>query len=338
MSETKEQDSLVQQAVEFLEQLLMTPANPDLPPELAVVADFDRLYALVVDIKDVLFHFSKGEFGHKFRQPGSTAGYIKALQSNIRHLAWQCNAVADGDLSQRVEFMGPLSDAFNRMTEILAAKQEMIQLKQSQLTRMTEELQNEVKKKEEMEAALRASEEMYRQRSLRDPLTGLYNRGYFFESAAREMENIKRMKHGQCCVLMMDIDFFKKFNDTHGHICGDQAIKMVASCIDRSLRKSDIFARYGGEEFSLYLANASLEKGTAIAERIRATVAAQPSPAKNSKEPVTISIGLCAVESSRLNPMVPGSKILLEALADADAALYIAKEKGRNRVWTSPLP
>lgn len=113
---------------------------------------------------------------------------------------------------------------------------------------------------------------------------------------------------------------------------------MVASCIDRSLRKSDIFARYGGEEFSLYLANASLAKGTAIAERIRATVAAQPSPAKKSKEPVTISIGLCAVESSRLNPMVPGSKILLEALADADAALYIAKEKGRNRVWTSPLP
>lgn len=120
MSETKEQDSLIQQAVEFLEQLLMTPANPDPPPDLAAVAGFDQLYGLMVDIKDVLFHFSKGEFSHKFRQPCSTAGYIKALQSNIRHLAWQCNAVADGDLSQRVEFMGPLSDAFNRMTEILA--------------------------------------------------------------------------------------------------------------------------------------------------------------------------------------------------------------------------
>jgi len=338
MPETVEQDSLVQRAVELLEELLMAPDVPPLPPELSAVKGFEDLYDGLADIKDVLLHFSKGEFGHKFNRRGSTAGYIKALQSNIRHLAWQCNAVADGDLTQRVEFMGALSDAFNRMTETLAAKREVIQLKQAQLTKMTEELQNEVKKKEEMEAALRASEEMYRQRSLRDPLTGLYNRGYFFESAAREMENIKRLRHGQCCVLMMDIDFFKKFNDTHGHICGDQAIKMVAACIDRSLRKSDIFARYGGEEFSLYLANASLEKGTSIAERIRITVASQPSPAKNSQEPITISIGLCAVESSRLDPMVPGSKILLEALADADTALYIAKDKGRNRVWTSPLP
>lgn len=72
MSETKEQDSLAQQAVEFLEQLLMTPANPDLPPDLAAVKGFEKLYGLVVDIKDVLFHFAKGEFGHKFRQPGST--------------------------------------------------------------------------------------------------------------------------------------------------------------------------------------------------------------------------------------------------------------------------
>lgn len=338
MPETLQQDNVAQQAVELLEELLIAPSVPPLPPELLVVKGFEDLYATLVDIKDVLQHFSKGDFGHKFNRRGSTAGCIKALQSNIRHLAWQCNAVADGDLTQRVEFMGVLSDAFNRMTETLAAKHEVIRLKQEQLTRMTEELQIEVKRKDEMEAALRASEEMYRQRSLRDPLTGLYNRGYFFESAAREMESIKRLKHGHCCVMMMDIDLFKKFNDTHGHICGDQAIKMVASCIDRSLRKSDIFARYGGEEFSLYLANTGLEMGAAIAERIRVTVASQPSPAKDCQEPITISIGLCAVESSRLDPAVPGSKILLEALADADAALYIAKGKGRNRVWTSPLP
>ncbi|MDL2260551.1 GGDEF domain-containing protein, partial [Deltaproteobacteria bacterium OttesenSCG-928-K17] len=199
----------------------------------------------------------------------------------------------------------------------------------------THELQVEVKRKEEMEAALRASEEMYRQRALHDPLTGLYNRGYFFEAVAREIESLKRRKNSHCCLVMMDIDYFKKFNDSYGHLCGDQALKMVASTIDSSLRKSDIFARYGGEEFSLYLANADMEKGSTIAERIRLAVASQPSPAPDGQKPVTISLGLCAINSTCLNPLSSGSKILLDAMAVADAALYTAKEKGRNMVWAS---
>jgi|GEM_PF-3023365 len=336
MSETINHDSLDKEVVKFFTKILMDPVNPSPPPELSAVEGFNGLYELLADIKNVLHHFSKGEFSHKFSRIGSTAGYIRALQSNIRHLSWQCNAVAEGDLTLRVEFMGALSDAFNRMTESLAAKQEMITSQWTQLTRITAELQNEVKRKEEAEVALKISEEMYRQKSLRDPLTGLYNRGYFFEAVTREMENLKRLTDGQGCFLMMDIDHFKKFNDTNGHICGDEAIKMVTTTIDCSLRKSDIFARYGGEEFVLYLPSTDLKQGLAIAERIRVSVASQPSPGKNSQEPVTVSIGVCVVESSRLNFADTGGKILLEALVEADTALYTAKAKGRNRVWASP--
>lgn len=335
MSEASNHDIPAQEVVEFLAQTLMDPVNPAPTPALSALDGFEGLYSLLADIKDVLHSFSKGEFSHKFSRVGSTAGYIKALQSNIRHLSWQCNAVAEGDLTLRVEFMGALSDAFNRMTESLAAKQKMIMDQWDQLTQITVELKNEVKKKEEVEIALKISEEIYRQKSLRDPLTGLYNRGYFFESVIREIENIKRQAEGRCCLLMMDIDHFKKFNDTFGHICGDVAIQMVASTINNCLRKSDIFARYGGEEFVLYLANTNSDQGAVIAERIRVSVCSQPSPGKNSQEPVTISIGLCAVEGSCLDRAVPGDKILIDALADADAALYTAKEKGRNRVWTA---
>ena len=135
----------------------------------------------------------------------------------------------------------------------------------------------------------------------------------------------------------MVFDFFKKFNDTYGHLCGDQVLKMVAVTITGALRKSDILARYGGEEFSLFLANADLDIGTLIAERIRTAVANRPSPAPGSHTPVTVSIGLCHVDSRRLSPSSSGDDLLTNALKLADEALYVAKDRGRNMVWTSSL-
>lgn len=337
MSDSSGKPDLPSQVVSYINDLLRKSTVPEAGEELSDIAGFDDLCVYVRDVKETLKRFSNGEFDYAIKQPGSTAGFIKALQSNIRHLAWQCYAVADGDLDQRVEFLGELSKAFNRMTEALAAKQEEILSQQAALTKKTEELQIEVKKKEEMEAALRASEEMYRQRSLRDPLTGLYNRGYFFESVTREIENLKRQKNEHCCLVMMDIDYFKKFNDTYGHLCGDQVLRMVAATIKDTLRKGDILARYGGEEFALYLAQADLEKGSIIAERIRVAVAGQPSPAPTTQEPVTISIGLCHLDSKQLNFSSPGDKIITDALEKADAALYIAKDKGRNMVWATSM-
>ncbi len=327
------QNGLEPQAVAFLEALLVKPGPPaPVPPELAAVEGFEKLYTLLAAFKEAAFRFSNGEFHHPLPMTGATAGYLKTLQSNLRHLAWQCHSVASGDLAQRVDFMGELSEAFNLMVEGLVRQNETIRQKQNELSRVTKELWLEIKKKEEMETALRASEEMYRQKSLRDPLTGLYNRGYFFESASREVENMKRRPGDSCCVVMMDIDHFKKFNDTHGHLCGDQAIRLVAETVNQILRKGDIFARYGGEEFALLLAGTDLERGAVIAERIRVAVSKQPSPAKSDPRPITLSLGLAGVEAGRLNPMVPGSRILLDALAAADAALYAAKEHGRNLV------
>jgi len=300
---------------------------------MLLIPGLPRLYNYIAEIKEVLGEFSAGRFERDIRLSGSTAGLLKALRGNIRHLTWQCLMVAEGDLTQRVDFMGEFSDAFNRMTKNLTEYREMLEQKQTELVALTEELQQEIKRKEEVESTLKASEEMYRQKSLRDPLTGIYNRSYFFETVTREMENLKRARDGCVCVMIMDIDHFKAFNDNHGHLAGDQAIKMVTGCIDRILRKSDIFARYGGEEFVLFLPTANLERGRTIAERIRATVAESPSPAGDGK-PITISIGLTSVCCYEINTRMSGAKLLLSAIEEADAALYSAKESGRNRVCT----
>jgi diguanylate cyclase (GGDEF)-like protein len=334
---------LAGETVEFLENALMIHRNQAAPPELSAVEGFDRLHAHIRDLKEILVQFSNGHFECQLAQGGATVGYIKALQSNIRHLAWQCYRVTDGDFRQRVDFMGELSNAFNRMIEDLAEKQRIIDQKQGELYALAQDLRLEIKRKEEIEAALRASEAAYREKAMLDSLTGLYNRGYFFEAVSREMENLKRRPDGSFCLLMVDIDFFKKYNDTYGHLMGDQAIKAVSAVMGQTLRKSDVLARYGGEEFGIFLDNTSLNTGLMIAERIRDLVASQPNPAGPETPPLTISLGLCCVENRLIHPGSPGAYVLSKALAQADAALYEAKKNGRNQVRSSvglgaPLP
>lgn len=338
MDEFSEKTDVGEQVVSYLRDLLEKPHIRETPAELSALGGFEELKAYIQDIKEALLNFSRGEFDHVIKRPGATAGLIKALQSNIRHLAWQCHAVSDGNLNQKVNFLGDLSKAFNLMTEALADKQREILNQQAALTKKTEELQIEIKKKEEMAATLRASEEMYRQRSLHDPLTGLYNRAYFFETVAREIETLKRQQNGHCCLVVLDIDFFKTFNDSCGHLFGDQAIKTVASVISGALRKSDIFARYGGDEFAAFLPQADLGRGSAIADRIRNAVFNCPPHVPENQTPLTVSVGLCHIDTHGAELMSSGDLILVNAFKAADAALYIAKEKGRNMVWASSLP
>jgi len=326
---------LAREAVEFLENALMSHREQMAPPELSAISGFDRLHDHIHNLKDILYLLSNGHFECQLTQSGVTAGYIKALQSNIRHLAWQCQRVTAGDLQQRVDFMGELSNAFNRMIESLTEKNRIIEQKQEELASLARDLRLEIKRKEEIESALRVSEAAYREKALLDSLTGLYNRGYFFESVSREMEGLKRRPDGSFCLLLIDIDHFKNYNDTYGHLLGDQAIKTVTAAVDQTLRKSDILARYGGEEFVVFLDQTSLVMGLSIAERIRIQVESQPNPAGPGLPPLTISVGLCCVENRLIQPDTPGAHLLVKALAQADAALYEAKNNGRNQVQSS---
>jgi two-component system cell cycle response regulator len=161
--------------------------------------------------------------------------------------------------------------------------------------------------------------------SLKDPLTGLANRRHFRNVLAREIDVVARSGES-ALLLMLDIDHFKKINDTYGHLAGDQVLQAVAKCLANCVRPMDTVARYGGEEFAAILPNCPVSYGQAVAERIRETVGALAvTVAPLVTIHVTISVGgAYAPEWVRSTTAIWTDR--------ADIQLYRAKAEGRNRV------
>ena len=166
--------------------------------------------------------------------------------------------------------------------------------------------------------------ETLRQQSLRDPLTGLFNRRYFEESLRREMLRCER-KGLPLALMLLDIDHFKAFNDSHGHSAGDAVLAHVGRSIASLVRVEDLACRYGGEEFTIVMPEAGAESAVARAAAIRRAVS-QSTIEHNGRTlgPVTLSIGVAAFPRDGVTP-----ELLFEV---ADAALYRAKAEGRDCV------
>ena len=169
------------------------------------------------------------------------------------------------------------------------------------------------------------ADELNRNLAMRDELTGLINRRSLLESLAQHLSAAKR--HGQpLSLLMVDIDFFKRVNDTYGHLSGDKVLKTMASSIVQRTRAQDVPGRLGGEEFLVILPNSTEQGAWQLAENLRQGVEATAFQAV-SGEPIaiTVSIGLCAL-SQLPDPQCD------DLIAASDQALYRAKAAGRNRV------
>lgn len=170
---------------------------------------------------------------------------------------------------------------------------------------------------------LAQSQRRYREMSITDGLTGLYNRRYFESRLASELDHARRLEN-PLSLIMLDLDNFKAFNDRHGHLEGDQMLKSLAAVLRLSLREGDCACRYGGEEFAVILPASDLDGARLVAERVRSGMerglfresAGEPSE-------VTLSLGV-----ARLNP----DEEALGLVARADLALYRAKAAGKNRV------
>lgn len=172
---------------------------------------------------------------------------------------------------------------------------------------------------------LQQSLEAIRAESLTDPLTGLGNRKYFDRMIETAVQNA--VAAGEpLSLLMFDIDHFKSFNDSYGHLTGDQVLRLVGMSLKQSIKGQDITARYGGEEFAVVLPNTALRQALTVADHIRRAVMAKELKKKSTGEilgRVTISVGVSMLK--------PGDDT--DALIErADACLYAAKRNGRNRV------
>ncbi|HCM9362318.1 TPA: GGDEF domain-containing protein [Enterobacter bugandensis] len=162
------------------------------------------------------------------------------------------------------------------------------------------------------------------QNSIRDPLTRLYNRSYFYESLNQALGIAKPSR--PVSVIVSDLDRFKRINDNYGHLQGDKVLQFVANLLMDSVRPQDIAARIGGEEFVLMLANTSAEDAYQVAERIRLKLSGFDKISSEGQlpEPITISMGVFTATSSSVSAEA--------CVESADKAMYEAKETGRNRV------
>jgi diguanylate cyclase (GGDEF)-like protein len=172
---------------------------------------------------------------------------------------------------------------------------------------------------------------LHYEHSLRDVKTGLYNHGFFMTRLNEEVARSKRVGYTSS-IIVMDVDKFKNFNDSYGHLAGDRVLESLAHVIKQGVRNDDIPSRFGGEEFTVLLPNSDKGMAWMVAERLRNSVAAMKVPWDPPLPQVTISLGLYTFDQ---NSDIDATEIIHRA----DEALYLSKERGRNRctVWGSGL-
>lgn len=176
------------------------------------------------------------------------------------------------------------------------------------------------------------AEQAMQQLAMTDGLTGLLNRRAFMERAGQAMANARRHRQS-FALLMLDIDHFKRINDTHGHAAGDAALVQVCDLVRERLRNQDAFGRYGGEEFCILLPETDEEGAFVLAEALRQSIAETPLRLADTQQSITVSIGISVCHAKCADCTDEVDRILNEA----DRALYLSKKQGRNRTVLLPL-
>jgi diguanylate cyclase (GGDEF)-like protein len=252
------------------------------------------------------------------------------LQASLRHLAWKVQRLEAGDYDQRINFLGEISESFNNMAISLKTAREELLQKEETLVALATSLQKEVRKRNELLHELKVSEEKFKYLAQRDPLTDLLNRRSFFSLAEMNLKSALSSKESSV-VCLLDLDDFKKLNDTFGHLEGDRALQHVVKHSLGALRQSDIMGRYGGEEFIFMLTGMGEAQGYVAADRIRQSIKKHAFPLENGDTvPITASIGIAIIQPDENASDIP--KILRKAIAQADIALYEAKVQGKDQV------
>lgn len=278
---------------------------------------------------------------HRVKKSLVGIGIIFALTSSVtmvfflrRHLAGfmaALNRLAAGNWDTRVPYaardeLGYLARAFNTMAHQLQRafeeqerQREQIQAQNEELHALYQQLQAANAELAQLNTELTEANRALAQAAVTDGLTGLKNHRAFQESLHSLVQMAERLRQ-PLSLIMLDIDYFKQFNDSFGHPAGDELLRQVARVLRDSARAYDVAARYGGEEFALLLPNTTLEQAVQVAERLRLAIQA----IQNPHRAVTASLGVAVYRFGSAPATL---------LYEADAALYRAKRDGRDRVY-----
>jgi diguanylate cyclase (GGDEF)-like protein/PAS domain S-box-containing protein len=221
------------------------------------------------------------------------------------------NRKKNNDLYWEYVVISPVRDADGRITDYVAVKDDITVRKQAEAT-----LKQYTQSLEELKERLS-------EQAMRDPLTGVFNRRFMMETLEREMARATRDGH-PLSLVMMDIDHFKKVNDTYGHMAGDEVLKVLAKFLELETRKSDIVSRYGGEEFVVLMPKISGVDAQQRAESWRVELQTSQIAYDDHLISITVSMGIAVKEDGILS--------CDNLLSHADQALYSAKQAGRNTI------
>lgn len=322
--------------IKHIDGLLGGSSPPAMPEELAGNEEFVALHNRLMELRLIISDFAKGNLSHSIKMRGFVAGGLKAMQSNLRHLTWQAQQVERGDFNQEVHFLGDFSVAFNSMVAQLDRTMKELKQNEEALTILTDSLQKEIDLRTAAANALKKSEARFKYLAEHDALTNTLNRRSFHAMIISELNNAHE-NGTTCCVALLDVDHFKQFNDTHGHTEGDIALQHIVAVAQGHLRQTDMLGRYGGEEFIFFFGKADLDQGLAVAERIRQAIENTPVKLSSGTQiPISASIGVAVIKPEWYEAE-HADKLLQFHIANADNALYKAKQAGRNAVEPAPV-
>ena len=228
------------------------------------------------------------------------------------------NKKKNGDLYWESAVISSIKNSENKIINFIAVKEDITQRKLIEIAIQTanKKLEDNINEIEKLKNRL------YGQ-AIRDPLTALYNRRYLEERIERDFLSADRTKT-QLCIAMLDIDHFKLINDTFGHDAGDKVLVNLARFLENNVRKTDFVYRYGGEEFLLIFIDCELEIAKRLSEKLRKNFSHFITQFGDKKIKVTLSIGISSFPQHGNN--------YHKLISNADEALYISKNSGRNTV------
>ena len=250
-----------------------------------------------------------------FRIAGSIVRPLGALSDAAKRLSVGEREVEIDTAESSTDEVRLLTETFNDMSRGLGRNARELEENQREIEAANQEL---IAKNQELSNVNLVLEQL----SITDGLTKLHNHRYFQEAIAGECKRANRT-NDPLCLILIDIDFFKKWNDRLGHAGGDEILRRMAEVLNQSCRETDLLARYGGEEFALLAINTDLQGAVALGEKVRQAVEESNfvTDIPSEHEPLTVSVGVAAFAGDRK-----------QLFTDADSALYAAKDGGRNRV------
>ncbi len=275
----------------------------------------DFLRQLTGRLQDLDQHLAGAQTHHR-AGVDSSRELDAAVQAQVRHIESSVDRAEDPQ-QLKAEIQQRLETILRHLDE----HRESDEARQHQLEEQLERLNQRVREMEKEGESLRQRLREKHEQAVRDPLTGLYNRLAYDERIVQEFARAKRYKQ-PLSLAVLDIDRFKRINDSYGHKAGDKALKIIADRVRNNLRETDFLARYGGEEFAIIMPETCLSDGLVAVEKLRKDVSQSQFHYQGTGVAITVSVGLAEVREG------DSPETLFQ---HADRALYRAKDSGRDR-------